>query len=73
MSVLKKDELKKMTKKDAVKKLEELELALLELEGEGKREMRQPLRRAIAKLGTLIKMKTEEESDGGEGLKTAAS
>jgi len=64
MAVIKKEDLRKMSKKEAEKKLLELEMALLELEGEGKREMRSPLKRAIAQLKTLINMKTESETDG---------
>jgi len=70
MAVIKKEDLRKMSRKDAERKLEELEMALLELEGEGKREMRSPLKKAIAQLKTLINMKTEEESDGGKDLKS---
>ncbi len=73
MAVIKKEDLRKMSRKDAERKLEELEMALLELEGEGKREMRSPLKKAIAQLKTLINMKTEEESDGGKGLKSPSS
>jgi hypothetical protein len=43
-----------MTNKEAEKKLVELDRALLELEGEGKREKRKPVKKAIAKLKTLL-------------------
>jgi ribosomal protein L29 len=54
MAIIKKSELKKMTNKEAEKKLVELDRALLELEGEGKREKRKPVKKAIAKLKTLL-------------------
>ncbi|MEM2909366.1 MAG: hypothetical protein QXT05_02025 [Candidatus Bilamarchaeaceae archaeon] len=57
MAIIKKDELKKMTKKDAEKKIEELERALLETEGEGKKERRRLLRKTIAQLKTIVNLK----------------
>ena len=73
MAVIKKEDLRKMSKKEAEKKLIELEMALLELEGEGKRELRKPLKRAIAQLKTLINMKAEGGSDGGKVFKSPSS
>ena len=57
MAIIKKNELKKMNKAEAQKKLVEIERALLEAEGEGKREMRSPFRKTIAQLYTIINRK----------------
>jgi ribosomal protein L29 len=78
MAIIKKDELKKMTAKEAEKKIVEIERALLEAEGEGKRERRKPLRRAIAQLKTVINSKgsaTEkaEAAKPKQAVKTEAS
>lgn len=55
MAVIKKNDIKKLLTKEAVeKKLNEIEMALLELEGEGKAEKRKPLKKAIARLKTHI-------------------
>lgn len=54
MAAIKKSDIKKLSKADAEKKIAELEVGLLELEGEGRKEKRKPLRRAIAKLKTHI-------------------
>ncbi|NYZ77199.1 hypothetical protein H0O02_02695 [Candidatus Micrarchaeota archaeon] len=54
MAVIKKNELKEMSAKAAQAKIADLEKAILELHGEGKREKVKPLRRTIAKLKTHI-------------------
>ncbi len=54
MAVLKKSDIKKLTKEAAEKKVYELETALLELKGEGKAEKRKSLKKAIAKLKTHL-------------------
>ncbi len=54
MGVLKKTEIRKLTKEQAEKKVKELEVILLELEGEGKREKKKPVKKAIAQLMTYI-------------------
>ena len=56
MAVIKNNELKSMPPKEAEAKITELEKAILELHGEGKREKIKPLRRTIAKLKTIIRM-----------------
>ena len=61
MAVIKKNELKSMTPKEAEAKIAELEKAVLELHGEGKREKVQPLKRAIARLKTIIAHPPAEE------------
>ena len=53
MAIIKKSELKKMSAEERVKKIAELEKAMLELRGEGKKEKTKPLRKAIAKLLTM--------------------
>ena len=53
MAVIRKSELKKMSAEERVKKIAELEKAMLELRGEGKKEKTKPLRKAIAKLLTM--------------------
>ena len=54
MAVIRKSDMQKMTDKEAETKLTELERALLELEGEGKKEKKKPVKKAIAKLKTLL-------------------
>lgn len=54
MAVIKMNEVKKLSVESARDKLVEIEKALLELEGEGKREKRKPVKRAIARLKTYI-------------------
>lgn len=54
MAVIKKSDIKRMTPKEAEAKIAELEKAMLILEGEGKREKKKPLKKAIAKLKTLL-------------------
>ena len=52
MAVIRKSELKKMSADERVKKIAELEKAMLELRGEGRKDKTKPLRKAIAKLLT---------------------
>ena len=54
MAAIKKRDLKNMQAEDAEKKISELKRVLLELEGEGKREKRAPVKKAIAQLKTII-------------------
>jgi ribosomal protein L29 len=61
MAVIKDNELKLMTPKAAEAKIAELEKAILELQGEGKREKIKPLRRTIAKLKTILSRPPEAE------------
>jgi ribosomal protein L29 len=58
MAVIKKSELRKMSPAERVKKIAELEKAMLELRGEGKKDKTKPLRKAIAKLKTPLYVKT---------------
>jgi ribosomal protein L29 len=53
MAIIKKSELKKMSAQERASKIAELEKAMLELRGEGKKEKTKPLRKAIAKLLTM--------------------
>jgi ribosomal protein L29 len=52
MAVIRKSELKTMGPEERVKKIAELEKAMLELRGEGRKDKTKPLRKAIAKLKT---------------------
>ncbi|MEW6723255.1 MAG: hypothetical protein AB1324_08380 [Candidatus Micrarchaeota archaeon] len=52
MAVIKKTQLASMTMEERSAKISELERAILELRGEGKREKVKPLKKAIAKLRT---------------------
>ncbi len=52
--VLKMPDIRKLNMEDAQKKLGELEVAMLELAGEGKMEKRKPVKKAIARLKTYI-------------------
>ncbi len=61
MAVIKDNELKEMSPKAAEAKIAELEKAILELQGEGKREKIRPLKRAIAKLKTIAAKPEEKE------------
>jgi len=54
MSVIKKSDLKAMSAKEAEAKIAELEKAILEMHGEGKREKIAPLKKAIAQLRTKL-------------------
>jgi len=53
MAIIRKSELKKMGAQERASKIAELEKAMLELRGEGKKEKTKPLRKAIAKLLTM--------------------
>lgn len=59
MAVIKKKEIGKMTKTELQKKLKEMENLLLELRGEGKREMEKPVRKTIARIKTHLSQKGE--------------
>jgi len=52
MAVIKKSDLDNMTDKEKEAKIEELERAMLELRGEGRKDKARALRKAIAKLKT---------------------
>lgn len=54
MAVLRSNDIKKLSRQQAVEKLAELEKAMLELGGEGKLERRRPLKQAIARLRTYL-------------------
>lgn len=57
LMVVRKNERKTMTKVEAEKKLEEIERALLEARGEGRKEKTKALKKTIAQLKTIINMK----------------
>ncbi|MFH1221752.1 MAG: hypothetical protein V1492_01570 [Candidatus Micrarchaeota archaeon] len=57
MAIIRKNELKKMSKSEAQKKMVEIERAMLEAEGEGKHAMRSTFRKTIAQLYTIINSK----------------
>jgi ribosomal protein L29 len=57
MAIIKKNDLSKMTAEEATKKITELNRVLLELEGEGKKEKRKPVKKAIAQLKTILTQK----------------
>lgn len=61
MAVIKDNEMKSMTPRAAEAKIAELEKAILELQGEGKKEKIKPLRKAIAKLKTMLSQPVTEE------------
>ena len=61
MAVLRPNDIKKFTKEQAVLKLDELDRVMLELEGEGKREKKKAVRKAIARLKTYIHMLNSKE------------
>ena len=52
MAVIKKNQLDSMTESEKAAKITELEKAMLELRGEGRKDKVKPLRKAIAKLKT---------------------
>ncbi len=56
MAAIRKNELRKMSPKEAEAKIVQLERVLLELEGEGKHEKKKPVKKGIAKLKTLLSM-----------------
>ncbi|MEM3422545.1 MAG: 50S ribosomal protein L29 [Candidatus Bilamarchaeaceae archaeon] len=57
MAIIKKNELKNMTKQEAEKKIAELEKAILEARGEGKKEKTKALKKTIAQLKTILNKK----------------
>lgn len=57
MAIIKKNELKGMTKLEAEKKIAEIERAILELQGEGKKEKTKVLKKTIAQLKTILNSK----------------
>jgi ribosomal protein L29 len=59
MAVIRKSDLGKMTEKEFETKRAELERSLLELEGEGKREKRKPVKKAIAQIKTKLSQKKQ--------------
>ena len=61
MSIIKKSDLKAMSAKEAKAKIADLEKAMLEMHGEGKREKIAPLKKAIAKLKTKLANAPKEE------------
>ena len=63
MAVLYNKDVKKLSKQQAAEKLVELERAMLELAGEGKREKRKPLKQAIARVKTHIHQLDAKESN----------
>jgi len=60
MAVISKNELKSMTPKAAEAKIAELEKAVLEFHGEGKREKVGALKKTIARLRTIISQGAEK-------------
>ena len=54
MAVLRMGDVKKLNRKDATAKKDELEKTLIELEGSGKREKTKPVRKALARLNIYI-------------------
>lgn len=63
MAVIKNNDLKAMSPKEAETKIAELESAILELHGEGKREKVKPLKKTIAKLRTVISNASKETKE----------
>jgi len=61
MAIIRKSDLGKMTPKEAEAKLVSLERALLELQGEGKNEKVKPVKKAIAKLKTMLTMAKKKQ------------
>ena len=57
MAVLKKKDFKNLTVEEATKKITDLNRVMLQLEGEGKREKRAPVKKAIAQLKTFLTAK----------------
>lgn len=57
------NDLRKLSKKDLQKKLDEIELSMLEAEGEGKSERRKSLRRSRARILTCITFLNSEAVD----------
>ena len=71
MGILKKSDLKAMSAKEAEAKIADLEKAILEMHGEGKREKIAPLKKAIAQLKTKLASApaAEEKKKETEGKK----
>lgn len=61
MAIIRKNDIRKMTPKEAEAKIDELERSLLVLEGEGKNEKIKPVKKAIAKLKTLLTLQKKAE------------
>ncbi|HSB47328.1 MAG TPA: hypothetical protein VLD37_04885 [Candidatus Bilamarchaeum sp.] len=60
MAVIKKSELESMSDADRQKKAGEIEKAILELRGEGRKEKVKPLRKALAQLKTPRPVKVKK-------------
>jgi len=54
MAVLRMGDVKKLSLKEATTKKDELEKAVLELDGSGKKEKTKPVKKALARLNTYI-------------------
>jgi len=59
MAAIRKSDLGKMNDKELETKLADLQKSLLELEGEGKREKRKPVKKAIAQIKTKLSQKKQ--------------
>ena len=70
MATIKKSDIQKFSVKEAEAKVISLERALLELEGEGKREKKKPVKKAIAKLKTHITSLNKAAKVKAQTLKT---
>ncbi len=62
MAIIRKSDLKRMGPEERAKKLSELQRAMLELRGEGRKDKAKPLRKAIAKLLTMGSIAAARES-----------
>ena len=72
MAVIKKSVLQKMSAKESEAKVVELQRALLELEGEGKREKKKPVKKAIAKLKTRLVALAKKDLNTGSAPKISS-
>jgi|YelNatPaOPRAMG01_1025707.scaffolds.fasta_scaffold01277_17 ribosomal protein L29 len=61
MAVIKKNELSTMSRKAIEEKILELKRTILELHGEGKKEKVKPLKKAIAKLKTMLSLSEKNQ------------
>lgn len=64
MSAIRKSEVAKMNKKELEAKLADFGKAMLELEGEGKRDKVRPLKKAIARIKTRLSMPSQTLNTG---------
>lgn len=71
MAVLRMPDIRKLSAADAQKKLSEMERVLLELMGQGKRDKTRPVKKAIARLKTVLHEFSRNPGKSGKNPKVS--